>query len=69
MSFVANVPPVVHAGIAASWRDMAEPRIGLASGFGPAHADAVAAVYAASGFAERERHVAHGWVVSELARV
>jgi ribosomal protein L11 methyltransferase len=67
-SFAANVPPAVHAGIAASWRQEPEPQVGLISGFGPAHADAVADVYAASGFVERERHVAHGWVVSELAR-
>lgn len=67
-SFVANVPPAVHAGIAASWRDEPEPRLGLVSGFGPAHADAVAETYAGCGFAERERHVQQGWVVAELAR-
>ena len=33
-SFVANVPPAVHAGIASSWRDEPEPRVGLLSGFG-----------------------------------
>lgn len=68
VSFVANVPPAVHAGIAASWREAPEPRVGLISGFGPAHADGVAKVYAASGFAERQRYDQHGWVVSELAR-
>jgi ribosomal protein L11 methyltransferase len=68
-SFAANVPPVVHAGIAASWRDVPDPRSGVISGFGPAHADAVASEYAASGFSERRRHVAQGWVVAELARV
>ena len=52
-SFVANVPPAVHAGIAASWRDVAEPRVGLLSGFGPGDADDVAAGYAACGFSER----------------
>jgi ribosomal protein L11 methyltransferase len=67
-SFVANVPPIVHAGIAASWHEASEPRLGLVSGFGPAHADGVAKVYAAGGFTERQRHVQHGWVVSELAR-
>jgi ribosomal protein L11 methyltransferase len=67
-SFVANVPPLVHAGIAASWHAAPEPRAGLISGFGPAHADGVAEVYAACGFTERERHVHHGWVVAELAR-
>ncbi len=67
-SFVANVPPAVHAGIAASWRDAPEPRAGLISGFGPDDADAVARVYARSGFEERERHVRHGWIVSEMAR-
>jgi ribosomal protein L11 methyltransferase len=68
VTFVANVPPVVHAGIAASWAGASEPRSGLVSGFGPAQAQGVADVYAASGFAERERHVHHGWVVSELSR-
>jgi ribosomal protein L11 methyltransferase len=67
-SFVANVPPAVHAGIAASWRDVPEPQVGLLSGFGPADADAVARAYAASDFTERRRHVAHGWVVAEVAR-
>jgi ribosomal protein L11 methyltransferase len=67
-SFVANVPPAVHAGIAASWREAPEPRVGLISGFGPDHADAVAGTYAGSGFAEVERHVTHGWVVAELSR-
>jgi ribosomal protein L11 methyltransferase len=67
-SFVANVPPAVHAGIAASWREEPEPRVGLISGFAPLHADAVAAAYAESGFTERERHVEHGWVVSEVSR-
>jgi ribosomal protein L11 methyltransferase len=67
-SFVANVPPIVHAGIAASWREASEPRVGLISGFAPAHADGVAKVYGACGFTERQRHVQHGWVVSELAR-
>ena len=38
-SFVANVPPAVHAGIATGWRDVAEPRVGLLSGFGPGDAD------------------------------
>jgi hypothetical protein len=69
VSFVANVPPAVHTGIAGSWRDEPEPRLDLVSGFGPAHADAVAEAYAGCGFAERERHVQHGWVVAELARV
>jgi ribosomal protein L11 methyltransferase len=68
VSFVANVPPAVHAGIAASWRAEAEPRVGLVSGFGPAHADAVAEAYAECGFAECERHVQQGWVVSEMSR-
>ena len=67
-SFVANVPPTVHAGIAASWRDAPDPRVGLISGFGPAHADGVAEVYAAGGFTEQDRHIHHGWVVSELRR-
>jgi ribosomal protein L11 methyltransferase len=67
-SFVANVPPIVHAGIAASWIGAPEPRDGLISGFGPAHADAVVEAYAASGFAERHRHVRQGWVVSEVSR-
>ena len=67
-SFVANVPPAVHAGIAASWREEPEPRVGLISGFGPEHADAVANVYAESGFTEHERHVQQGWVVSEVSR-
>jgi ribosomal protein L11 methyltransferase len=68
VTFVANVPPAVHAGIAASWREAPEPQVGLLSGFGPADADGVVAVYAASGFTERRRHVHHGWVVSELSR-
>jgi ribosomal protein L11 methyltransferase len=68
VTFVANVPPVVHAGIAASWRGASQPRSGLVSGFGPSQAQGVADVYAASGFAERERHLCHGWVVSELSR-
>jgi len=67
-SFVANVPPAVHAGISAGWRDAPEPRVGLISGFGPAHADTVAAVYAECGLRERRRHVQHGWVVAEMAR-
>jgi ribosomal protein L11 methyltransferase len=68
VTFVANVPPLVHAGIAASWHEASEPRSGLVSGFGPSQAQGVADVYARSGFAERERHVHHGWVVSELSR-
>jgi hypothetical protein len=68
VTFVANVPPAVHAGIAASWRDEPEPREGFISGFGPPHADAVAEGYAACGFAEHDRHIHHGWVVSELRR-
>jgi ribosomal protein L11 methyltransferase len=68
VGFAANVPPVVHAGIAASWRDSREPQRGLASGFGPTHADAVAACYATCGLGERRRHVQQGWVVMELAR-
>jgi ribosomal protein L11 methyltransferase len=68
VSFVANVPPVVHAGIAASWREAPEPQVGLISGFDPAHAEAVAESYAGCGFHERERHVHHGWVVSEVQR-
>ncbi len=67
-SFVANVPPAVHAGIAASWRDVSEAREGLLSGFGPGDADGVVAGYADVGFSERDRHVAHGWVVSEVSR-
>jgi ribosomal protein L11 methyltransferase len=67
-SFVANVPPAVHAGIAASWRDEPEPRVGFISGFGPPHADGVAEVYAVCGFTEQDRHIQHGWVVSELRR-
>jgi len=67
-SFVANVPPAVHTGIARSWREQAEPRVGLISGFGPDHADMVASVYAESGFIEGERHVEQGWVVSEVRR-
>ena len=67
-SFVANVPPAVHAGIAASWRDVSEARVGLLSGFGPGDADGVVAGYADVGFSERDRHVAHGWVVSEVSR-
>jgi ribosomal protein L11 methyltransferase len=68
VSFVANVPPAVHAGIAATWRDAAEPQAGLLSGFGPDHADQVAAIYAACGFTEDRRHVRDGWVVSEVSR-
>ena len=67
-SFVANVPPEVHAGIATSWREVAEPRVGLLSGFGPGDADYVAAAYAACGFTEDRRHLRHGWVVSEVSR-
>ncbi len=67
-SFVANVPPAVHAGIASSWRDESEPRVGLLSGFAPADAESVARVYAASGFTERRRNVVQGWVVSEVSR-
>jgi ribosomal protein L11 methyltransferase len=67
-AFVANVPPAVHAGIATSWRDVAEPRIGLLSGFGPEDADYVAAAYAACGFTEDRRHLRQGWVVSEVSR-
>ncbi len=67
-SFVANVPPAVHAGIAASWRDAAEPREGLLSGFGEGHADAVVAGYTEIGFRERDRHLQQGWVVSEVSR-
>jgi ribosomal protein L11 methyltransferase len=68
VSFVANVPPVIHGRIARSWRDDPGPRRGLVSGFGPAHADAVAQAYAGCGFAEHERHVQHGWVVAEMSR-
>lgn len=67
-SFVANVPPAVHAGIATGWRDVAEPRVGLLSGFGPGDADYVAAAYAACGFTEDRRHLRQGWVVSEVSR-
>lgn len=67
-SFAANVPPAVHAGIAESWRDEPEPRLGLLSGYAPEDADYVAAAYAACGFAESRRHLTHGWVVSEVAR-
>jgi ribosomal protein L11 methyltransferase len=67
-SFVANVPPAVHAGIATSWRDEPGPRVGLLSGFAPPDADSVARVYAASGFIERSRTVVQGWVVSEVSR-
>ena len=65
---MANVPPAVHAGIATSWRDESEPRVGLLSGFAPADAESVARVYAASGFTERRRNVVQGWVVSEVSR-
>jgi ribosomal protein L11 methyltransferase len=68
VSFVANVPPIVHAGIAASWREADEPRSGLVSGFGPDHADRVVEAYATCGFAERARHLQQGWVVAELSR-
>jgi ribosomal protein L11 methyltransferase len=68
VTFVANVPPAVHAGIARSWHDAAEPRTGLVSGFGPVDAPAVMDGYAVSGFTERRRHEQHGWVVAELAR-
>jgi ribosomal protein L11 methyltransferase len=67
-SFVANVPPAVHAGIAHSWRDDPEPRVGLLSGFAPADADLVIEGYAACGFAESRRHVTHQWIVSEVSR-
>jgi ribosomal protein L11 methyltransferase len=67
-SFVANVPPAVHAGIAGSWRDAAEPRVGLLSGFGPGDADEVAEFYAACGFTEHRRLIRDGWVVSEVSR-
>jgi ribosomal protein L11 methyltransferase len=67
-SFAANVPPAVHAGIASSWRDVAEPRVGLLSGFAPDDAAAVVSGYAACGFTETQRHVAQGWVVSEVSR-
>jgi ribosomal protein L11 methyltransferase len=68
VSFVANVPPAVHAGIAASWREAPEPRVGLLSGFAAEDADGVVQAYAACGFAERRRHIAQGWVVSEMSR-
>jgi ribosomal protein L11 methyltransferase len=68
-SFVANVPPAVHTGIAESWRDEPAPRVGLLSGFAPADADFVIAGYETCGFAERSRHVTHQWIVSEVARV
>jgi ribosomal protein L11 methyltransferase len=67
-SFVANVPPAVHAGIARSWRDAPEPLVGLLSGFSPADVDGVVAAYADCGFAESRRYVQHGWVVSEVSR-
>ncbi|HEX3978070.1 MAG TPA: 50S ribosomal protein L11 methyltransferase [Solirubrobacteraceae bacterium] len=67
-SFVANVPPLVHTGIATSWRDQPEPQAGLLSGFAPPDAEAVVEVYAASGFNEQRRHVVQGWVVSEMSR-
>ncbi|HTU95673.1 MAG TPA: 50S ribosomal protein L11 methyltransferase [Solirubrobacteraceae bacterium] len=67
-SFVANVPPAVHAGIADSWRGRPEPRVGLLSGFAPADADLVMAGYEVCGFVERRRHVTHDWIVSEVAR-
>lgn len=67
-SFVANVPPAVHAGIARSWRDVPEPREGLVSGFTEGDADGVAADYAEAGFTERARHLQQGWVVSEVSR-
>jgi ribosomal protein L11 methyltransferase len=67
-SFVANVPPAVHAGIAQSWRDVPEPRVGLLSGFAPGDADLVVEGYVACGFAEIRRHVSLGWVVSEVSR-
>jgi hypothetical protein len=43
-SFVANVPPAVHAGIAGSWRGAPEPRVaittlGLAARYAPGRAD------------------------------
>jgi ribosomal protein L11 methyltransferase len=68
VTFAANVPPLVHAGIARSWRDVVEPRTGLVSGFGPVHAEAVMDAYAPCGFTEQRRHEHHGWVVSELTR-
>jgi ribosomal protein L11 methyltransferase len=68
-SFVANVPPAVHAGIAESWRHETAPRAGLLSGFAPADADFVIAGYETCGFAERSRHITHQWIVSEVARV
>jgi ribosomal protein L11 methyltransferase len=68
VTFVANLPPVVHAGIARSWQDVTEPRTGLVSGFGPAQAQAVVEAYAACGFSERRRHEHHGWVIGELTR-
>jgi ribosomal protein L11 methyltransferase len=67
-SFVANVPPAVHAGIAGSWRDAPEPRAGLLSGFAPADADGVIADYVGCGFAESRRHISQGWVISEVSR-
>lgn len=67
-SFVANVPPAVHAGIAASWREEPEPLTGLLSGFAPDHADLVAGAYAEAGFIEHERHVEQGWIVAEVRR-
>lgn len=67
-SFVANVPPAVHAGIAASWHQEPEPKAGLLSGFAPGDADAVVAGYEADGFVESRRHVAQGWVISEVSR-
>lgn len=67
-SFVANVSPAVHAGIARSWRGASEPREGLLSGFAEADADGVLAGYAEAGFTERQRHHQQGWVVSEVSR-
>jgi ribosomal protein L11 methylase PrmA len=64
-AIAANVPPAVHAAIAAALPDPV-PSLALVSGFGPADEDAVLRGYAERGLAVRRRIDVHGWVVAKL---
>jgi ribosomal protein L11 methyltransferase len=66
-TIAANVPPTVHASIAARL-DEHQPRRALISGFGADDASAVFAAYGGRGLRESRRTEVQGWLVAILHR-